>query len=129
MTLIYRYNTLNEEEKRMLRQGLMTWVKDVYVNINVESYIRNKFAQVVVTMVKLEYPHQWPTVFRELLSLLNLGEKVVDLFLRILSSIDEEIVNRMMPHTKEEQIRHTEIVRVSTLLHRVFPMVSFICDD
>lgn len=95
----------------MLRQGLIAWVRDVCAKLDLAPYIKNKFAQILVTMIKLEYPHRWPSVLRELLSLLNLGERVIDLYLRVLKSIDEEFVNRMMPRTKEEQARHTEIVR------------------
>ena len=45
-------------------------------------------------LMKIEYPDQWPTFFRDLLNLLNgASPPVVDLFLRIIKAVDEEVVS------------------------------------
>lgn len=45
-------------------------------------------------LMKTEYPDQWPTFFRDLLGLLNgASPPVVDLFLRIIKAVDEEVIS------------------------------------
>jgi hypothetical protein len=45
-------------------------------------------------LMKIEYPDQWPSFFRDLLNLLNgAGPPVVDLFLRVIKAVDEEVVS------------------------------------
>jgi exportin-T len=56
--------------------------------------VKNKYAQLMALIVKTEYPDQWPTFFRDLLDLLNgAGPPVVDLFLRVIKAVDEEVVS------------------------------------
>lgn len=45
------------------------------------------------------YTLQWNTFFNELLSLLDVGQLGIDAYLRVLVSIDEEVVVRQIPHT------------------------------
>lgn len=44
-------------------------------------------------MVRNEYPEHWEEAITTLLVALNLGQGLVDMFLRILDAIDEEIIN------------------------------------
>ena len=40
-----------------------------------------------------EFPKQWPTFFDELLAMLSEGHRVVDMFCRIMNSIDEDVIS------------------------------------
>jgi exportin-T len=85
------------------------WIRDICPKTEYSTFLKNKFAAVLVQLVKLEYPERWPSFFQELLLLLNQGERVIDLFLRVLDTIDEEIVSRNIQRTKEELARNTII--------------------
>ncbi|KAJ7566188.1 hypothetical protein O6H91_02G091900 [Diphasiastrum complanatum] len=66
------------------------------------SFVRNKLAQIIVILVRLEYPTEWPSVFLDILSLLSKGPGVVDMLCRILISLDEEIISLEYPRTSDE---------------------------
>ena len=56
-------------------------------------FIKNKFAQLVVGVLCADFPHAWPHVFAQLLSLLPNGPVVIDVFLRVLNTVHEEVVS------------------------------------
>ncbi|EOD17520.1 hypothetical protein EMIHUDRAFT_458978, partial [Emiliania huxleyi CCMP1516] len=56
-------------------------------------YVRNKFSQLYVALMRAEYPVRWPTPFEALLASLPLGASAVDLFLRVLQTVHEDIVS------------------------------------
>lgn len=85
------------------------------LNCNFEA-IKNKFAQVIVLTFKSEYPDHWPTFFQELFSLLQLGPVLIDMFLRIMDSIDRLIVNSEVIRSNGEMAQHTLIVHNSVLV-------------
>lgn len=56
--------------------------------------IKNKYAQIMALLMRAEYPDQWPTFFRDLMGILNgAGPHVVDVFLRIIKSVDDEVIS------------------------------------
>ena len=56
-------------------------------------FIKNKFAQLVVGVMCADYPHAWPHVWAQLLGLLPNGPVAIDLFLRVLNTVHEEVVS------------------------------------
>ncbi len=40
-----------------------------------------------------EFPKHWPTFFDELLAMLSKGHRAVDMFCRIMNSIDEDVIS------------------------------------
>lgn len=63
-------------------------------DIDIFKAVKNKYAQLMALVVKTEYPDQWPTFFRDILGLLNgAAPPVVDLFLRIIKAVDDEVVS------------------------------------
>lgn len=58
--------------------------------------------KIVVLLFSLEYLTTWPTFFTELISYLNHGPPLVDLFLRTFLTIDEEIVARYIPRADQD---------------------------
>ena len=71
---------------------------------------------ILVRLFSQEYLASWPTFFDELLALLSQGPPMVDLFLRICLTIDEEIVARYILRTDQEASLATQIVTLSALL-------------
>jgi exportin-T len=66
------------------------------------SFLRNKIAQAVVAIAAHEYPDQWPSFFQDLLGTLGQGAPAVDLFCRILVSVDQDIISLDVPRSADE---------------------------
>jgi hypothetical protein len=56
-----------------------------------ESYIVNRITVVLGLLIQADYPKKWPTAFDELLPALEEGPDLVDIFLRVLVVIDQEV--------------------------------------
>jgi len=89
-----RYASLPETSKAEIRATLMAWVQAKgAMETDEPPFIKNKFAQLVVGIMCTDYPHAWPQVFTQLLGLLPNGPVVIDLFLRVLNTVHEEVVS------------------------------------
>ena len=44
--------------------------------------------------IKVDYPHNFPTAFTELMGRLQYGTSVIDLTLRVLEAIDTDLISR-----------------------------------
>lgn len=55
-------------------------------------YLLNKLAQLCAAVVADDYPARWPSFFGDLIALLDCGPPAVDLFCRVLCSLDEEVI-------------------------------------
>jgi exportin-T len=60
-------------------------------------FLRNKLAQTIVAVVKCEYPAVWPSFFRELVAAAASGPGLADMFVRILVSVDEDVISLDIP--------------------------------
>ncbi|KAH7655403.1 exportin-T protein [Dioscorea alata] len=60
-------------------------------------FIKNKLSQCLSTVITLHYPHSWPTPFVDLLPRLADGPHAVDMFLRLLSSLDDDLLSQDYP--------------------------------
>ena len=63
-----------------------------------------------------DYPSRWPSFFDDLLQSLSFGTVAVDIYLRVLMSIDSEVVDREIVHT-------VQVCRVQKCLSRVFNLL------
>ncbi|KAL7982628.1 hypothetical protein Chor_010226 [Crotalus horridus] len=105
---IYRYSQLTEVQQQLIRETLITWLQAQMVNSQSEkTFIRNKAAQVFALLFVTEYVTKWPKFFFDILSVVGLNPRGVDLYLRILMAIDAELVDRDVVHTSEEARRNT----------------------
>lgn len=87
--------------------------------------IKNKFAHAVALLFRQMYLKSWTTFFSEMLAMItplpgSVGKsniKMVDMFIRILKAIDEEVVNPLSHRftTKEQNALNIAIVRVNVL--------------
>eukprot|EP00002_Diphylleia_rotans_P037821 TRINITY_DN849_c0_g9_i1.p1 TRINITY_DN849_c0_g9~~TRINITY_DN849_c0_g9_i1.p1 ORF type:complete len:702 (-),score=93.79 TRINITY_DN849_c0_g9_i1:1394-3499(-) len=102
-----RYSSLAEDARIIVRRSLIRQLREI--GAQDPPFIRNKFATVLVLVIKTDYPERWPTVFDEIFESLNQGTDVIDLFLRILNIIDEEIVQFHIDRTPSEVAHNTLI--------------------
>ena len=88
-----RYKLLPEERKQQLRTNLMSWLQSKGApHTDEPASIKNKFAQLLVAVLQHDYPTAWPDFFSQLLATLGNGAVSIDLFLRVLNALHEEIV-------------------------------------
>ncbi|XP_031497601.1 exportin-T [Nymphaea colorata] len=66
------------------------------------AFIKNKLAQVFVTLVFFEYPSPWSSAFLDFLPHLRKGAAVIDMFCRVLNALDDELISLDYPRSPEE---------------------------
>ncbi|RUS73434.1 hypothetical protein EGW08_018809 [Elysia chlorotica] len=72
-----------------------------------KTFIRNKLAQVASLVFVGDFPQRWPQFFHDLMGQLASGALAVDMYLRILLSVQLEVVDRDISHSPEEMQRNT----------------------
>lgn len=103
-----RYQNFSNELKTRFKIYLKDWYKQICLQ-RYETFMKNKTAQIFCLLFIKEYPHSWQSFFHEMLGVLEQGPLAVDIYLRVLISIDEEVVARHIPHTDQEMHRNTMI--------------------
>ena len=73
---------------------LFTWLANVIPTGIVPVFIRNKMAQLIVVAFELQWPTRWTNFWTVLFGLLPKSDHMVDIFLRILDTVDERIVDQ-----------------------------------
>ncbi|KAL0051899.1 hypothetical protein WJX82_004175 [Trebouxia sp. C0006] len=96
--LITRYDQL---DSNVVKQAVLSWVRNTNVEHQMPPFLRNKVAQVIVALVQNEYPHKWPSFWTDLLGMLAEGPGVVDMFCRILIAIDDDVISLDIARTQE----------------------------
>ncbi|KAF8388722.1 hypothetical protein HHK36_025402 [Tetracentron sinense] len=104
-----RYSSMNPDEKSYIRKSVLSIAcgegLDDKTSIRVldgPAFIKNKFAQVFVTLIYFEYPLIWSSVFIDLLPHLSKGAPVIDMFCRVLNALDDELISLDYPRSAEE---------------------------
>ncbi|KAF5841975.1 armadillo-type protein [Dunaliella salina] len=118
------YAALADAAKGIIKTALMTWVtRDCNASqVPLPPFLRNKIAQTLVSVLQYEFPSTWPTFFEDLIRVMLPGccaavtpggpmvlgpvaqgnEGVVDMFCRILVSVDEDLVTLDIPRSQNE---------------------------
>ncbi|XP_050233618.1 exportin-T [Mercurialis annua] len=105
-----KYGLLSLEEKDFIRKSVFSLccfdVIDDNSNagrfLECPAFIKNKLAQVFVTLIYFEYPSIWSSVFVDFFPHLNKGAIVIDMFCRVLNALDDELISLDYPRTQEE---------------------------
>eukprot|EP00210_Caulerpa_lentillifera_P004301 g4104.t1 len=101
-TVPRRHPSLSADEKSALHQVILTWIRDPGI-YHQPPLIRNKLAQVITGIVRLEYPKLRPSFFSDLISALEHGLGAADLFCRIFIAIDTDIISQDMHRSVQDQ--------------------------
>ena len=94
------YTSLDPTSRAQIKRSLVTL--GTQPSSGFPSFLRNKNAQTIVAIAAQEYPEEWPTFFQDLLSTLSSGPEAVDLFCRILVSVDDDIISLEVPRSATE---------------------------
>ncbi|CAA0814601.1 Exportin-T [Striga hermonthica] len=106
-----KYSSMAEEEKSFIRNSVFSMACGQPVPVdNTESvrtvdgpaFIKNKLAQVVVTLIYFEYPLIWPSFFVDFLPNLSKGAVVIDMFCRVLNALDDELISMDYPRSGDD---------------------------
>ncbi|XP_029201596.2 exportin-T-like [Acropora millepora] len=93
-----------------IRKILLSWLHNqCCAQSDDENFLKNKAAQVFSLIFVRDYPEQWPSFFSDLLQCLQFGSRAVDMYLRILKAIDEEVVDRDVVRSPQLNERSTKI--------------------
>ncbi|CAG8633550.1 24667_t:CDS:10 [Dentiscutata erythropus] len=122
---VLKNGSLDTPQFLQIRSTLMEFVKREYVLEEVNGvefssepqYLKNKFSHTLTLLFVQIYLSLWPNFFDEFLALLQINAingsktnvRTIDIFLRILLSIDEEVANLSVPREKEDAQRNTAI--------------------
>lgn len=113
-TIRNRFNTIDKTQQDLIKQTLWEWVK-TSLDSNEKPFIKNKLAQAIVQLFKNQYPENWPTFFDDLFGLVDVSMNtprsnvIIDFFLRICSTIDEEVVSLLINRSDNELQKNTFI--------------------
>jgi len=113
-TIRSRINILDKTQQDLIKQTLWEYTKTT-LDSNEKPFLKNKLAQTIVQLFKIQYPENWPTFFDDLISLVDQSmnsprsEVIIDFFLRICSTIDEEVVSLLINRSTNELQKNTFI--------------------
>lgn len=104
------YGSMSLDERRFVRSSVfsMACLEGVDNNENVVRvvegpvFVKNKLAQVLVTLIYFEYPLVWSSVFVDFMGHLSKGGVVIDMFCRVLNGLDDELISLDYPRSPEE---------------------------
>ncbi|XP_068660519.1 exportin-T-like [Aristolochia californica] len=103
------YSSINPEEVSYIRKSIFSIachdVPDGKSSARVlegPTFIKNKLAQVVVTLIYFEYPLIWSSVFLGFLQHLGCSPLVIDMFCRVLTALDDELISLDYPRNSDE---------------------------
>ncbi|XP_028226950.1 exportin-T-like isoform X2 [Glycine soja] len=101
-----RYLTMTPDERHMIRGSVFSIVcledKNLARVLEGPAFIKNKLAQVLITLIYFEYPLVWSSVFVDFFPHLSKGNVVIDMFCRVLNALDDELISLDYPRTPEE---------------------------
>lgn len=80
-------------DRQQVREVLLGWLSDAAVTLaDTDKFLVTKVAVVLALLLKADYPERWGDAFPTLMGLLSRGPAFVELFMRFLLAVDEEIV-------------------------------------
>jgi exportin-T len=101
-----RYSCSSDDSILSLRAVLLLWMQGK----TQRKLVLKKMAQIIGLAFVIDYPQRWPMFFSDVLQCVRNGVKEsVELYLRVLMAIDEEVVDRQIVHTCAENARNTLI--------------------
>eukprot|EP00002_Diphylleia_rotans_P033961 TRINITY_DN7271_c0_g1_i4.p1 TRINITY_DN7271_c0_g1~~TRINITY_DN7271_c0_g1_i4.p1 ORF type:complete len:659 (+),score=108.00 TRINITY_DN7271_c0_g1_i4:111-2087(+) len=103
-----KYRQLGDVIGQKLREASLAYLPQL--NSSEPVYLRNRFAVFMTMLIKSDFPERWPSAFHDLFESLNLGNDAADNFCRVLSIIDEEIIQYHINRTPEE-VAHNCIIK------------------
>ncbi|XP_071731953.1 exportin-T-like [Rutidosis leptorrhynchoides] len=133
-----RYAGMSSEERIFVRKSVFSMACYELIDNNANalkvldspSYVKNKLAQVLVTLIYFEYPSIWSSIFLDFIPNLSKGGVVIDMFCRVLNTLDDELISQDYPRAPEEGVVSGKIKDamrqqcVNQIVHAWYDIVS-----
>ncbi|CAD6217137.1 unnamed protein product [Miscanthus lutarioriparius] len=88
------------DDLALLRSSLLSLA--VSSHATSPPFLRNKVAQLVALLVRLDYPHVYPSYFLDLLPPAPPQPGPTDMFARVLISLDDDLLSQEYPRSSDE---------------------------
>ncbi|KCV68775.1 hypothetical protein H696_04194 [Fonticula alba] len=106
----FRYAAIPTDQRLSLRNSLMQWLSSfATAHANDPVYFKHKFLTVLVHIFMHEYLTSWGSFFQDILSLIHQSPAMVDMYLRILIILDQELISRDIQRFPTEAALATNI--------------------
>ncbi|PKA52335.1 Exportin-T [Apostasia shenzhenica] len=91
-----RYSSLSQaNDLPLLRSSLLSLFSDRPLPASSPPFLKNKLAQALAALIRLEYPSSWDAPFIHFVSLLPAaGAAVIDMFSRLLTALDDDLISQ-----------------------------------
>jgi hypothetical protein len=127
--LTNQIRNISIENRKLIHSALLEWLSQncsvptaTTTNSNTSAnfivvlspkYIRTKLSVLIAKLIQLDYPQLCPNAFENIAILLEKGNTGVDIYLRILIALDQEIFENNTQYwagkTKEELLQNTNV--------------------
>ena len=121
------YMARPNEEKLLLEQTLTAWMATVCPRVpaDAQTFVLNKFAQLTVVALQLSgYPGRWQSFFSDLFGLLDRGDEMLILWLKILDAIDDCVVKNLHRYEASPQQRERDTLIKDTMRVTCIPQIT-----
>ncbi|XP_072971935.1 exportin-T [Typha angustifolia] len=100
--LLHRYTSFSGPDLVALRSTLLSFASRL-LDPSAPPFLKNKLAQALAVLVRLEYPSIWSSPFIDLLpSLPTAGPAAVDMFARFLAALDDDLLSLDYPRSQSD---------------------------
>lgn len=101
-------SSASQSDQMLLRQFMSSWLQlQINRKANEKNFLTKKVAQLFALVSLIDFPSRWPSFFTDLVETFRWSAGNADFYLKVLTSIESEIVDRDVPRTNEEQLAIT----------------------
>jgi hypothetical protein len=99
------WTAMCDADRALVRASLLQFVAEHVAARAPPPYIKNALAALLLRIAALDFPHAWPSFFHDLMQRMPLGTDVIDLVLRVLAALDDEVVQQDQQRTAADVAR------------------------
>lgn len=105
----YGADVIDATSRQELRVALLIWMRDHLADIQEAAFLKNKLAVVFTHLIRLDFPDRWLNAFHDILGLCSHSDFELDLYLRILQSIHQDVVEFPAQRSAEDSARNGRV--------------------
>ena len=119
------------EHRVQIRQLILSWLLTAcQQNTSIPSYIENNIATVLTRALKLDFPLEWPSAFKDILAISGMGSLLgFTVALRVITELDAEVI--MFDERRSgEEISHNSLIKDTMRQQNIVKdIVEFLCQS
>lgn len=87
------YEDLPSKDRAHVRETILLYIRNTCATDPQPKHLKGILSTSVAALIREDFPEHWPTAFDDLLSLVSLGPQVMEIVLRSLIAVDEDVVD------------------------------------